>query len=223
MRLLSLLLLAVMCEGFLPRLPHETSHSVRSKQLQVLNFLEISLPGTTSENRDDRVLELVNKARKLGPVGVLRPEEEQQKLFEEARAIAKYSDRKPARFPLKGFHELIYSAAPGGSSGKIGPFSGKVRQEFVDDTIFINTVELGPLKIALRAERKVLDDKRIRVTFRETTIYLFGNVVTSKELENSGGVWNYIFSGEITDTNGNRKLVRVMETPSLFIIEQDLD
>ena len=173
--------------------------------------------------RDDKVLDFVKQARAVGPIGINSPEEERKALVSVAKEdIASLSDKKPARVPLSGLHKLVYSASPGGSSGKIGPFVGKVTQEFVDDVTFINAVSLGPVKIALRAEREVKSDTAIKVTFRETTVTLFGNKVTSKLIENSGGVWKYVFSGVVTDTNGRQKLVRVMETPSLFVLEQDL-
>ena len=35
-------------------------------------------------------------------------------------------------------------------------------------------------------------------------------------------VWKVKFVGKIEDENGNEKLVRIMETPSLFVLEQDL-
>ncbi|CAE8621413.1 unnamed protein product [Polarella glacialis] len=65
--------------------------------------------------------------------------------------------------PLKGVWELLYSTAPGGSNGKVGPFIGSVTQTFVDDLRFVNAVELfGALKVSLEAEREVLDDSRIQ-------------------------------------------------------------
>jgi hypothetical protein len=35
-------------------------------------------------------------------------------------------------------------------------------------------------------------------------------------------VWKVKFVGNVQDENGNEKLVRIMETPSLFVLEQDL-
>lgn len=186
-------------------------------------FFNNAFATETATLRDDKVLDFVKQARAAGPVGMDIPEEERQALVSVAKDdIASLSDKKPARVPLSGLHKLVYSASPGGSSGKIGPFVGKVTQEFVDDVTFINAVSLGPLKIALRAEREVKSDTAIKVTFRETTITLFGNKLTSKMIENSGGVWKYVFSGVVKDPNGRQKLVRVMETPSLFVLEQDL-
>jgi len=140
-----------------------------------------------------------------------------------ARSLPKPSN-KAARIPLEGIHSLVYSAAPGGSSGKLfGPVYGKVQQEFVDQEIFINSVQLGPLKIALQAKRKIMNDTSIKVTFLKSSVSVFGNNVVEKELaETSGGVWKYLFCDTITDVDGTKKLLRIMETPSLFVIEQPL-
>jgi len=179
-----------LCSGFVaPRRKQEVdSPTARGAFFQKLR--PPVKPSTTTKQRDIKVMDFVERARSLGPVGTDRTEEEREGLASMAkREIAKLSDVKPARASLSGRHKLVYSASPGGSSGKIGPLTGKVTQEFVDDTTFINAVELGPLKIALRAEREVKSDTAIKVTFRETTVTLFGIKVTSKTIENSGGVW----------------------------------
>jgi hypothetical protein len=215
--LLASLLLSV-CSGFLS-LRGEIRHPVALPA----SFLDNMFKTEQTTDRDPVVLEIIERARSLGPVGVNCSPEEQESLLEQAKEIVALSDDKPARSQLTGLHNLVYSAAPGGSSGKIGPFVGKVKQEFVDDLTFYNTVEFGPLKITLRAEREVKSDTAIKVTFRETTVTLFGNEITRKSIENSGGVWKCLFSGVVTSPEGRRKLVRVMETPSLFVLEQYLD
>jgi len=165
---------------------------------------------------EDKVRELIVECRKVGQVGSLASKEKQENLVSLAKPLEQYSVKNPAKYPLSGIHDLIYSAAPGGSSGKVGPFVGKVTQNFIDEETFINAVEFGPLKIALRANREVKSDKVIKVTFEETTISAFGQKV--KQFETSGGgSWKYIFCGEV-----DGKLVRVMETPSLFVLEQPL-
>jgi hypothetical protein len=178
---------------------------------------------TSQQKRDEQIFQFLQQAKDFGQVGSLRTQEERDSLLSLAKdVIAPLTDRKPARVPLTGIHQLIYSAAPGGSSGKIGPFVGSVTQEFVNDTTFINAVRLGPLQIALRAERQVTSDTTIKVTFRETTVTLFGQEVTRKTIENSGGVWKYLFCGMVTMDNGKQKLIRIMETPSLFVLEQEI-
>jgi len=97
---------------------------------------------------------------------------------------------------------------------------GKVTQSFLDDVRFINRVELfgGIVKVELNAEREVLDESRIRVKFKETAFYVFGNEVKRGEVKGSG-VWNYKFSGSV-NVGGERMRLRVMQTPSTFVIVQ---
>jgi len=130
------------------------------------------------------------------------------------------TDPAPAQIDLGGTHDLIYSAAPGGSSGAVGPLVGKVQQSFLDAESFINRVELfgGILKVELNAERKVLDESRIRVKFKETVISLFGNEVKRGEAKGAG-VWTYLFSGSV-NVEGEEMTLRIMKTPSTFVIVQ---
>ena len=183
-----------------------------------------SSTGAAATRKTQKVVEVLQLARKLGPVGVRQSESDQQRLLEAARALRDDPDPgtpPPARTPLSGIHHLVYSASPGGSSGQLGPFNGKVTQEFVDDTTFINAVELGPLRIALTASRTVKNDDTIQVRFHKTRVSLFGNQVVEKEV-GGGGAWKMIFVGKVKDEDGREKLVRIMETPSLFVIEQPL-
>mmetsp|Transcript_10476 Transcript_10476/g.23137 ORF Transcript_10476/g.23137 Transcript_10476/m.23137 type:complete len:219 (-) Transcript_10476:480-1136(-) len=121
----------------------------------------------------------------------------------------------PTELPLKGSrHKLLYCESKGGSSGKIGPFVGVVEQLFAtDDTNFTNCVTLGPFRISLAAEKKVIDDRRIKVTFRETTATAFGIELLKKPTKGSG-VWTQRF---VDDD------IRIMDTPSLFIIRREQD
>jgi len=121
----------------------------------------------------------------------------------------------PTELPLIGSrHKLIYCESKGGSSGKIGPFVGAVEQLFAtDDTNFTNCVTLGPLRIALAAERKVIDDRRIKVKFREITATAFG-IELIKKPSTGSGVWTQRF---VDDE------LRIMDTPSLFIIRRESD
>jgi len=120
--------------------------------------------------------------------------------------------------PLAGTYELLYSMAPGGSNGKVGPLVGRVTQIINDEVRFINQVSLlgGALVIALHAERKVLDDSRIRVSFVETAVSLFGQEVTRRPTKGAG-VWEQLHVE--TGSDGTAKL-RVMRTPSLFVLRQ---
>lgn len=114
----------------------------------------------------------------------------------------------------------MYSAAPGASSGIVfGPIAGTVTQEFVTTEQFVNTVQLGPLRASLAATCQVVDDACINVFFKRSAVQLLGQTVIDKEMS-GGGQWKYIWARVITD-QGQPKLIRVMETPSLFMLEQD--
>mmetsp|Transcript_37688 Transcript_37688/g.69686 ORF Transcript_37688/g.69686 Transcript_37688/m.69686 type:complete len:245 (+) Transcript_37688:96-830(+) len=119
---------------------------------------------------------------------------------------------KPARRELSGIYDLLFCTAKGGSNGKVGPFVGEVTQTFVDDTKFINAVELfgGAVRIALYAEREVIADDRIKVTFKETGGSLFGKELFRKEI-NGSGVWKQRYN------DGD---LRVMNTPSIFVLRK---
>jgi len=171
--------------------------------------------------RNEISQKLVQIARSVGQVGSKSTDENRELLSSIAKQLAPYSDEKPARIPISGVHDLIYSASPGGSSGTIGPFVGKVTQKFIDDTTFQNIVELGPLKVVLTAERRVLDDVRIRVKFIETSVDIFGFEIIRKETKGQG-VWNHLFVGAVENDRGEKTLLRVLETPSLFVIEQKI-
>ena len=62
----------------------------------------------------------------------------------------------------------------GGSSGKIGPFVGAVTQTFIDDVKFENSVELGPLRLALQAKRTPKDGQTYPSDFESLGVELFG-------------------------------------------------
>lgn len=180
-------------------------------------------PPASKTDRNEKVLELLSQAKQVGQVGSMATEEERSTMENLAQAVEKSSDLKPARYPLEGIHNLVYSAAPGGSSGKVGPIVGKVTQVFEEGETFYNRVEVGPLMISLKAKREIKSNTAIKVTFLQMTINVFGQKVMQKELPGtSGGVWKVKFVGKIKDGNGNEKLVRVMETPSLFVLEQAL-
>jgi PAP_fibrillin len=179
---------------------------------------------TTATNVEPIVEELLSYARKVGPVGSLAAEKEREKVKQLAQKLTNQKGiRRPAKTPLRGTHDLVYSAAPGGSSGRLfGPFYGKVTQEFLDDDqTFVNTVKIGPVEISLQAEKFVKDDKTNIVKFRKSVVKVLGRTVVEKEIS-GGGLWKYLFMGEVQDEKGRKTLLRVMETPSLFIIEQPL-
>lgn len=110
--------------------------------------------------------------------------------------------------PLDGAHDLVFCDSSGASSGKIGPFVGDVTQVFQDEVAFVNAVKLGPLEIALAAERKPIDARRYRVAFREMTFSLFGVDLFTKPTK-GGGEWKVRYCDED---------LRVMAVPSLFVL-----
>eukprot|EP00316_Scyphosphaera_apsteinii_P022673 CAMPEP_0119312330 /NCGR_PEP_ID=MMETSP1333-20130426/25953_1 /TAXON_ID=418940 /ORGANISM="Scyphosphaera apsteinii, Strain RCC1455" /LENGTH=165 /DNA_ID=CAMNT_0007316931 /DNA_START=185 /DNA_END=682 /DNA_ORIENTATION=+ len=162
---------------------------------------------------------LLDAVAEAGPVGIDATTEQQARVESCAGALldAGY-EKAQARVPLSGTYDLLYSMAKGGSNGKVGPFIGKVCQIIVDDKSFINQVQLlgGALKVQLRAEREVLDDERIRVSFIETIFTLFGLEVKRQRTEGVG-IWEQVYVERGLD--GSAKL-RVMRTPSLFILRQ---
>jgi len=242
----------------------------------VLHWLpwKSSSTSSTSTSQDElqqqqqqQVRDLLSLARKYGPVGLSRSASEQAQVLLAARALSSSSSQSsssssstktgqarnkkgvniaPARIPLTGVHRLVYSSAPGGSSGKlIGPLAGSVTQTFFNETHFINAMDFGPLQVSLLASRKVVNDERIQVSFHESSVSLWGNLVSRTPIQ-GGGQWNYVWAGVISTTNDNdntnddaaaasngatkesrKKLIRIMETrvketPSLFILEHDL-
>lgn len=186
--------------------------------------------GNGDSTRDDLANQLIESCKKLGQVGSKLSEEERADIDNITNLLSAFSDSSPSKFDLKGNHELVYSASPGGSSGAIGPFVGKVTQSFLDEEKFINRVELlnGVFKVELNAERKVLDDTRIRVMFKQTVVSLFGNEVVRKDVKGQG-VWKYIFAGVVNlpredglDGEVEKVFLRVLKTPSTFVIIQRL-
>jgi len=169
---------------------------------------------------NDIASQLLATCSEFGQIGSKLTDEERSIIDNLAFSLAEYTDPASAQIDLDGRHELIYSAAPGASSGALGPLVGKVSQSFLDEERFINRVELlgGIVKIELNAERKVLDETRIRVKFKETAFYIFGNEVKRGEVKGAG-VWDYVFSGSV-DIDGEKMRLRVMKTPSTFIIVQ---
>lgn len=164
---------------------------------------------------------LLETCSEYGQVGSKLTEEERAIIDDIAASLNPSSSPSPAKIELTGKHELIYSASPSASSGALGPLTGKVTQSFLDETKFINRVEFfaGAFKIELYAERKVLDDTRIRVKFKETVISLLGQEVKRFEAKGSG-IWDYVFAGPVTTPSGEKMLLRVMKTPSTFVIVQ---
>ena len=178
--------------------------------------------GVTISARDKIAERLLVAVAEAGQVGSKATEAQIDSVKALADELTSYSERNPSRVPLVGVHSLLYSMSPGGSSGALGPFIGRVTQTFPDDKRFINAVRLGPLQIKLHAEREEIDGQRIRVKFLETSVEIFGAEVVRKETKGAG-IWKNTFVGYIRGKDNSEKLLRVMETPSLFIIEQPME
>lgn len=180
----------------------------------------------TAATRDQAVTNLLDLARQYGPIGSLQSQEIQDAILSAARELVPFSDPKPARISLpagQAPHELVYSASTGGSSGLLfGNVYGSVSQVF-NDTTFVNSVEFGPVRLSLNADLKIKDDWNNKVVFRQTAVQVFGQTVVNKEMKGAG-IWKYLFAGVVEDaTTGKQKNVRVLETPSLFILTQDVE
>jgi hypothetical protein len=156
--------------------------------------------------------ELLARCSAAPPNGVGASLEEDNAVQAVVTELEGFCRPKPARVPISGVWQLVYTSSTGGSSGKVGPFVGKVTQRIVDDSVFINAVDFfgGAVRLALEAEREVLDSKRIRVTFRETAVCVFGRPVFRKATKGSG-VWVQRYVDES---------LRVMDTPSLFVLSK---
>jgi len=166
---------------------------------------------------------LLDRCNQLGQVGSKCTEEERTEITIMARKLIPYSLPSPATYPVTGIHRLVHTHSKGGSSGAIGPFLvGQVTQEFLNKEQFINAVHWGPLKISLFARRKTIDKNRVQVYFDETVIQFLGKDLKRVPAKGSG-VWKCLFVGEFYDDRIKKnKLIRIIEAPSLFVLEQIL-
>jgi len=220
MKILSCLFLGFNWQQQLQLAPNSLDATDRNSK--ILKGLQLVSKSDSLAERNDRILKVLGTAGVVGQVGSLASEEDQELMEEVAEDVISLSESKPARIPLTGEHRLIYSAAKGASSGRVfGNVVGKVSQFFEDEEIFYNRVNFGPLQIALRAKREIMNDSTIKVSFLETSFNLFGRTLKKADT-GGGGVWKVKFVGKVQDENGNEKLVRIMDTPSLFVLEQDL-
>ena len=213
------LLLSVVT-GFAPAAT--TSRSLNRSSLQVIaEQLAEETDTKPTTLKHDLAAKLLSTCDEYGQVGSKLSDEQRSIIDDIAASLGQYSSPSPAKIDLKGKHELVYSASPSASSGALGPLTGKVTQSFLDETMFINRVEFfgGIAKIELYAERKVLDDDKIRVKFKETVMSVFGKEVKRFEAKGSG-IWDYVFAGSITQPSGEKLFLRVMNTPSTFVIVQ---
>jgi len=188
------------------------------------NLPFISKPASFEKEKKQAVQNLLDFAAEIGQVGSIASEADQVKIQELADACVPYSDGKPARVPLTGTHKLVYSASKGPSSGRLFGLTGKVVQTFVNEVKSYNQVSFGDfIDISLELEREVKSDSVIKVSFIETSFKILGKVVRQSPT-NGGGAWKVKFVGKIEDeATGNQSLVRIMDTPSLFVLQSPLN
>jgi hypothetical protein len=100
--------------------------------------------------------------------------------------------------------DLAYSDSSGNSSGKLGPFVGKVEQRFKDEPLsgkYENIVKLGPLTLSLAAVAEPLEKSKknesLRVTFVDLTVSAFGRQVLTKPFPpGRAGTWRMAYASE---------------------------
>ena len=218
---LSLLLFAVQfilgCNSF--RL---VSFPVKPSFGRTLTRAKLAESNEFSSSRNRLAADLLEAAREVGQVGKLARPEDRQRLEELAQKLRPFSDPRPARSPLRGTHSLVYSGSDSGpTAGLLGPFVGKVTQVFWNETVYQNRVRFGPLQVSIFGRRTLVDDETINVKFYEIQVHLWDQQVLARGVDFGPppGVWDFIFVGKIC-YGGEELLLRVMNTPQLFILTQ---
>lgn len=128
-------------------------------------------------------------------------------------------DPAPARKDLSGTSwSLLYTDSGGNSSGKIGPFVGRVTQVFAPapgEGRYRNVVEIGPLVVELSAVAEELQPDKLKVTFLDTAALAFGKELVRKSFpEGRAGTWRMAYVGEevrVLYTNQGNVFVLVRE------------
>lgn len=180
----------------------------------------------------------------------------------DAGALEQNHSQDYTSIPLEGKHTLLYTDTER-TPQYVGPIKGITTQNFLNETTFQNVLTIFPafplLQIALTAERKIMDGKRMKIFFQDFSVKILGGIeIANKELKQKG-VWKMVFVGEVEmeyDIDGNfenanminlettkktstsrdlsydntnarhgqrkRVLLRVMRTPNLYILAQDL-
>ncbi|CAL5219426.1 g1255 [Coccomyxa viridis] len=95
---------------------------------------------------------------------------------------------------------LLYSTSKGSSSGKIGPFIGRVTQVFPEDSggQYVNKIDFGLVKADLLANYEKPQRDRINVAFEWIKFMLgplsFKKEFTNRTPETSGGFWRLTYT-----------------------------
>ena len=168
------------------------------------------------------VAALLEAVKESGPIGLTASAYKRSVVEAAAVALRGHGVAAPAMLPLRGTYELLYSGSKGGSNGKVGPLSGTVQQIIVDERRFINQVSFfgGSLRIALHADRIPLNETCARVRFRGMVYTLFGKELKRTRMKGDG-IWRTDYARVGAD--GNSAGLRVMRTPSLFVLQQRRD
>jgi hypothetical protein len=196
--------------------------------LRTLFLIHIAhITSLTVSTRDDTLRHILSFARSIGPVGVLNgtPKQRQQ-LLELARSARTRSDAQPALRPLQGTFELVYSSHPKQPSGRIvGSVCGRVTQTFFanETTAYTNAVRFGPFAVTITGQRHVVDEWTNRIQFTKLSACVCGKTMLECSVNLTGGEWEYLFLGKIVNENDQQVLVRIMETPHLFILVQEIN
>ena len=100
--------------------------------------------------------------------------------------------------------QLTYSDSKGNSSGKLGPFTGVVTQEFTDEPgsgKYKNVVKLVPLVLSLAAVAEPLPKNKknesLKVTFVDLTVTIFGQELLNKPFPpDRSGTWRMAYASD---------------------------
>ena len=101
--------------------------------------------------------------------------------------------------------DLLYSDSAGNSSGKLGPFVGRVTQRFSDERgsgKYANVVRLGPLTLSLAAvaapvEKSDEKNESLRVTFVDLAVDVFGKRALNKPFPpGRAGTWRMAYASD---------------------------
>ena len=92
---------------------------------------------------------------------------------------------------LDGNWDLLFTTNDGSSAGKIGPFTGAVRQDItLEDQTYINYVSLGPVLAFLGATWENLGNNKWEVIFVDISLKVLGVQLLNKKFpENTTGIW----------------------------------
>eukprot|EP00752_Nemacystus_decipiens_P007220 g6463.t1 len=137
--------------------------------------------------------------------------------------------KDPAFSPLlAGKWRMLFSDAPGPSSGRLGPFVGDVFQEVRPDEKKIeNLLELGPswaLRVALAADVEVLDGKNWAIIFDRVYSNVAGVQVQEKifgKIERR--IWNMTYLDEGFRVLYGRQESMAAEEGFIFVMQRDQD